>query len=254
MKAQNGRQAGESESYFSCVIRHCGQCEQCVFSVVDCGQSIWLPGEQRPAGLDLQIPVDFTVHESDIVLCVCRLCIHMFKSNTAFYLTAKGSPHPDWSCCTTLTLCTTTSLHVSSRVSLFMDETFPSVSVPSEVKGPRWVSVCVQYTYVCAHPDLVKREFWSCEIQTLADTSCRHPITLLQTIFITTLQMRKIIPVIHDLNKTRIEEHFSLLLLKISWSTLKLIFVIFKWNYLNNSWMDSHDILYGHSCPPQDEL
>lgn len=80
MKAQNSRQA--RESYFSCVIRHCGQWEQCVFSVVECGQSIWLPGEQRPDGLDFQIPEGFTVHASDMLLCVCVccLCIHMFNT------------------------------------------------------------------------------------------------------------------------------------------------------------------------------
>lgn len=75
-----GRQ--ERVSYFRCVIRHCGQWEQRMFSVVECGQGIWLPGEHRPAALDLHIPVDFTVHESDIALCVCVccwLCIPIFK-------------------------------------------------------------------------------------------------------------------------------------------------------------------------------
>ena len=49
-----------------------------------------------------------------VCVCVCVLCTHMLKSYTPFYLTVKASPRPDWSCCTTSTLCTTTSLHVSS--------------------------------------------------------------------------------------------------------------------------------------------
>lgn len=107
-----GRQ--ERVSYFSCVIRHCGQWEQCVFSVVECGQSIWLPGERRPAALSLLIPVHFTVHESDIVVCVCVFI--RFKSCVAFffYLAAKALPRQDWSCCTTLIPSIMTSLHVSS--------------------------------------------------------------------------------------------------------------------------------------------
>lgn len=45
------------------------------------------------------------------VLVVCSL----IEVQHCFYLTAKGLPHPDWSCCTTSTLCIMTLLHVSSR-------------------------------------------------------------------------------------------------------------------------------------------
>lgn len=66
---QRNRQR-ESQSYFSCAIRRCGQWKWCVFSVVECGQCIRLPGEQQPAASHLQIPVDSTAHESDGLLCL----------------------------------------------------------------------------------------------------------------------------------------------------------------------------------------
>lgn len=46
--------------------------ESSVFALwSQCGQSIWLPSEQRPAALDLQIPVD------SVVVSVC-VCVHVF--------------------------------------------------------------------------------------------------------------------------------------------------------------------------------
>lgn len=46
--------------------------ESSVFALwSQCGQSIWLPSEQRPAALDLQIPVD------SVIVSVC-VCVHVF--------------------------------------------------------------------------------------------------------------------------------------------------------------------------------
>lgn len=94
---QNSRQAGEVESYFRCVIRHCGQWEQCVFSVVDCGQSVWLPVEQQAAALDLQIPVDLTVRVRRPAVCVCVwrcFCIYGFSELYFCLFCSKGFASP----------------------------------------------------------------------------------------------------------------------------------------------------------------
>lgn len=51
--------------------------------------------------------------QAGIMLCVfVFICL---KVTFLFYLAAKALPHPDWSCCTTLTRCITTSLRVSPR-------------------------------------------------------------------------------------------------------------------------------------------
>lgn len=104
-------EAGRAERVILGVIRHCGHWEQRVFSVVNCGQSIWLAAEQRPAALDLKIPVDFTVRGRRHV--VCMFVFMCLKVTFLFYPAAKALPHPDWSCCTTLTRCMTTLHRVS---------------------------------------------------------------------------------------------------------------------------------------------
>lgn len=89
-KAQNRSTQWESETYFSCVISQCGQRKWCVFSVVECGQRIWPPGEQQPAASDLQIPVGFTAHES-----AWRVgCVFSYWSATLLLSYSKGFASP----------------------------------------------------------------------------------------------------------------------------------------------------------------
>lgn len=112
--------------------------------MVDCGQSIWLAGEQRPAALDLQIPVDFTVRGRHHV---CLFVFIRLKVTFLFYLAAKALPHPDWSCCTTLTRCISTSIRVSPLWFLAEKTFLHTVSVqPLVISLLLQISSCVYNT------------------------------------------------------------------------------------------------------------
>lgn len=78
------------------------------------------------------------------------MCLFVFmrlKVTFLFYLAAKALPHPDWSCCTTLTRCISTSTRVSPLWFLAEETFLQTVSVqPLVISLLLQISSCVYNT------------------------------------------------------------------------------------------------------------